>query len=264
MHHDLDLAAVESALVGGLAGPVRYLPETGSTNSDALDWAEEGAPEGAVVVAGYQSAGRGRWGRTWTAPPGRALLFSVVLRPVAGRAALLTTLAGCACCAGVRDTTGLQAGVRWPNDVIVAGKKVAGILVETRVLGSQMQAAVVGVGMNVSMEYADLGPDLADRATSIGIELERAGAVPPDRTALLVGILRALEARYSRWSSEGLLDEATALSVVLGRTVRLRRADGRAVEGTARALTATGALEIDTSDGIVVADSGEIERLVAP
>src|SRR5918996_4001047 len=115
MGGDLDQRMLERVLAG-IAGPVRYVEETGSTNSDALEWAAEGAPEGALVVAEYQTAGHGRWGRSWESPPGSALLFSLILRPGPDTIGLLTTLAGVSCAAGIDAATGLEPGLKWPND----------------------------------------------------------------------------------------------------------------------------------------------------
>jgi BirA family transcriptional regulator, biotin operon repressor / biotin---[acetyl-CoA-carboxylase] ligase len=258
---DLDIAALDEQLRRRVGGTIRYLPETESTNSDAMQWASEGAPEWAVVLTDYQSLGRGRWGRTWIAPAGSSLLFSVVLRPGPEKVALLTTLAGVACCAALRAATDLVTGIRWPNDIIIGGRKTAGILVETRVLGAHVEVAVVGIGMNVSIGAEEWPPDLVERATSLKMELERSGRPLPDRATLLLGVIEALESRYTRWEPQALVGEASDLSVVLGRTVRVGRADGRAAEGVARRLTPEGALVIESSGEAITVDSGEIERL---
>ena len=265
MAADLDLHKLERALAG-IAGPVRFVEETGSTNSDALDWASEGAPEKAVVVADYQTAGRGRWGRSWEAPPGSALLFSLVLRPRPDMVRLLTTLAGVACAAGLRNATELEPGLKWPNDVILSGRKVAGILVETRVAGTRITAAVVGMGINVSSRPDDFSPEVAATATSLAVEMEASGrGEPPERAVLLAAILEQFDHRYGgEWSPPHLLEEATGLSVVLGRAVRIRSPQGDVIEGVAKGLTADGALEIESGGSVSVVDSGEVQRLGEP
>jgi BirA family transcriptional regulator, biotin operon repressor / biotin---[acetyl-CoA-carboxylase] ligase len=264
MGGDLSQQRLERELAG-IAGPVRYVKETGSTNSDALDWAAEGAPEGALVVAEYQTAGRGRWGRSWESAPGRALLFSLLLRPGPEAVGLLTTLAGIACAAGIRRVAGLEAGLKWPNDVILRGRKVAGILVETRVAGSAVTGAVVGVGVNVSSRAEDFSPEVAETATSVAVELAAAGrSEPPERVALLAAILRQLDQRYRSWAPHRLLEEASGLSVILGRRVRVRSLRSDATEGVARRLTSTGALELEAGGTLVVVESGEVERLDEP
>jgi len=264
MGGDLDLNELERALAG-IAGPVRFVEETGSTNLDALDWASEGAPEKAVVVADYQTAGRGRWGRSWEAPPGSALLFSLVLRPRPDMVRLLTTLAGVACAAGLRNAAGLEPGLKWPNDVILSERKVAGILVETRVVGAGISAAVVGMGINVSSRPDDFSPEVAATATSLAVEMEASGrGEPPNRAVLLAAILEQFHHRYGEWSPPLLLEEATGLSVVLGRAVRIKRPQGDVIEGVAKRLTADGALEIESGGSVHVVDSGEVQRLGEP
>jgi len=264
MDSGLDQQKLEQELAG-IAGPVRYVPETGSTNSDALDWAAEGAPEGAVVVAEYQTAGRGRWGRSWESAPGTALLFSLVLRPPRDTIGLLTTLAGLGCAAGIEGLTGLEPGLKWPNDVILRDRKVAGILVETRVSGSSVTGAVVGIGVNVSSRSEDFSPEVSGTATSIAVELEAAGRRgPPERPALLAAILQQIDQRYRTWAPERLLEDASARSVILGRPVRVHGPRGDVLEGVARRLTRTGALELETGGTLTIVESGEVERLGAP
>jgi BirA family biotin operon repressor/biotin-[acetyl-CoA-carboxylase] ligase len=261
MSRDLDQQKLERELAG-IAGPVRYVEETGSTNSDALDWAAEGVPEGALVVAEYQTAGRGRWGRSWESAPGSALLFSLVLRPGPDSIGLLTTLAGVGCAAGIRGLTGLEPGIKWPNDVILRGRKVAGVLVETRVAGSAVTGAVVGIGVNVSSRPEDFSPEVSETATSIALELNAAGrGSPPRRAALLAAILQQIDQRYRSWAPERLLEEATARSVILGRRVRVVGPQGDVMEGVPRRLTGTGALELEAGGTLAVVESGEVQGL---
>ena len=264
MDSGLDQQRLERELAG-IAGPVRYLRETGSTNSDALDWAAEGAPEGAVVVAEYQTAGRGRWGRSWESASGTALLFSLVLRPSPDAVGLLTTLAGVGSAAGIEGLTGLEPGLKWPNDVILRDRKVAGILVETRVSGASVTGAVVGIGVNVSSRPEDFSPEVSGTATSLAVEIEAAGRRGlPERTALLSAILQQIDRRYRTWAPERLLEEATARSVILGRPVRVRSPQGNVMEGVARRLTRTGALELEAGGTLAIVESGEVQRLDEP
>jgi BirA family biotin operon repressor/biotin-[acetyl-CoA-carboxylase] ligase len=161
--------------------------------------------------------------------------------------------------------TGLEPGLKWPNDVILRDRKVAGILVETRVAGSAVTGAVVGVGVNVSSRPEDFSPEVAATATSIAVELEAAGrGSPPDRVALLAAILQQLDQRYRAWAPQGLLEEATAQSVVLGRSVRVRGPQGDVMEGVALRLTRTGALELEAGGTLAVVESGEVQRLDEP
>jgi BirA family biotin operon repressor/biotin-[acetyl-CoA-carboxylase] ligase len=239
---------------------------TGSTNDDALAWAERDAPEGALVVARHQTAGRGRWGRRWASVPGGSLLFSLVLRPQrpVAELALVTTALGLAAAEGVQTACGLECAVRWPNDVTVAGRKLAGVLVETRLVGTIVAVAVAGVGINV--DWAEVPPELTDGATSVGAELRRLGRPGAvDRAALLAAVLDRFEHLYPSviHAPDTVLRSATHRSEVLGRPVRIRRADGSALAGTATRLLATGGLEVRAEGRRVAVEAGEIERLRA-
>ena len=259
---DLNAATIEAALRGRLGRPLRYLDEAASTNSEALEWARAGAPEGALVVAGHQTAGRGRWGRDWFSPPGTALTFSLVLRPPLdpSSAGLLTAAVGVACAVGIGSSSALRPRLKWPNDVMLDGRKVAGILLESRVEAGRIGAAVAGVGVNV-MTLTNAPSDIAQRATAIADHVDR----PPSRAVLLADILAALEDLYRDAASFGfaerVTEEATGLSDVLGRRVMVRLAGGGSLEGRAERLTPRGELEVRTEDAVVTVHSGEIERL---
>jgi BirA family transcriptional regulator, biotin operon repressor / biotin---[acetyl-CoA-carboxylase] ligase len=263
MPDDLSEHILEGALRGRFGVPARVLDRTTSTNTIALEWSEAGAPEGALVVADHQTAGRGRWGRTWASEPGAGLLFSLVLRPRAPVAhlSLLTTAVGVAVCEGISASTSLPARLKWPNDVRVAGRKLGGILVETRVGGREVSAAVAGVGVNVRWDPARMPGEIAGRATSVSVEMERAGLGPaPARADLLAAVLEGLEGLYPALGDE-VLRRATLRSDVLGRRVHVVLADGRELTGRAERLLASGALEVSTPTGPVTVHSGEIERL---
>jgi BirA family transcriptional regulator, biotin operon repressor / biotin---[acetyl-CoA-carboxylase] ligase len=155
-----------------LGTPRLHLRATDSTNERARALAAAGAPHGTLVTAGEQRAGRGRQGRTWTAPPGRALLMSLVLRDWQPLLPLAAAVA-------VADVAGPAAAIKWPNDVLLDGRKVAGILVETR---AQDGWAVLGIGVNVAVRIADLPGELRERAGTLGLE---PAAVEPTLAALL-------------------------------------------------------------------------------
>jgi len=170
--------------------------QTGSTNEDLLAAARAGAAEGAVLVAEDQTRGRGRQGRTWVSVPGAALTFSVLLRPVAVPPAAwgwLPLLTGVAVTRALRAITGVEAVLKWPNDVLVGGAKLAGILAE-----QAGDAIVVGVGVNVAT--APDGPPAARAGALAATSLASHGA-STDRRALLVGVLRELEHWYRRWTA---------------------------------------------------------------
>ena len=208
---------------------------TDSTNARARELAGRGAPHGTVVTAAEQSAGRGRQGRTWTAPPGRGLLFSVVIRDPPR---LLPLAAGVA----VAETVGPDAQIKWPNDVLLGGRKVAGILVEARL---QERWAVVGIGLNVAVREADFPVELRDRAGTLGLE---PGAIEPMLTALL----RALE-RWLGADSDAVLDAVRGRDALRGREVRW----GGQV-GIGAGIDGDGRLVVRTDAGEVRLDAGEV------
>jgi BirA family biotin operon repressor/biotin-[acetyl-CoA-carboxylase] ligase len=243
----LDAARLSAEVVrpGGLWRSVEVVPVTGSTNADLLARAVAGQPEGAVLAAEEQNAGRGRLGRTWVSPPRAALTFSVLLRPAAvPRAVLgwLPLLAGVAVAAAVRDVAAVDAQLKWPNDVLAGQGKLAGILAE-----AAGDAVVIGIGVNVSTgpgEFPPPGPG-ALPATSLLLQ----GSPNLDRDRLLAGILAGLERRYRTWSGvlgdserSGLRAEYTGLCATLGRRVRVELPGGRLLDGVAAGLDADGRL----------------------
>lgn len=267
MAGDLSDALIDEHLRGSFGRPFRYLDETDSTNDRALSWLAEGAPEGALVVAEHQTSGRGRRGRKWEAPPGDALLFSVVLRP-RGQAQvveLLTTAAGVAC-ARALASFGFEVGLKWPNDVIVGDEKLVGILVESRVTGGSIAGAVAGIGMNVRWPQGVEGAAFPTPATSLARLAEGSGGEVPGRAALLGAVVAELERAYEGLATdsgrEDVRREAAQRSTVLGREITVRFADGSSVSGRAEQLTSSGALALAQSDGAtVILGVGEIERV---
>jgi BirA family transcriptional regulator, biotin operon repressor / biotin---[acetyl-CoA-carboxylase] ligase len=145
--------------------PHRHFSRTDSTNSRARELAAAGAPHGTVVTAAEQSAGRGRQGRAWTAPPGKALLYSAIVRPLEERHMMLPLAAPLAVCEAAEELRpGIECAVKWPNDVLVEGRKLAGVLIEAR---PQDGWAVIGIGLNLFISAEEFPPDLRDKATSI-------------------------------------------------------------------------------------------------
>ena len=215
--------------------PRAHFRLTDSTNARARELAGRGAPHGTVVTATEQSAGRGRQGRTWSAPAGRALLCSIVIRDPPR---LLPLVAGVA----VAERIGREALIKWPNDVLVHGRKVAGILVEARL---QEGWAVVGIGVNVAVAPAEFPPELRDRAGTLGLE---PGAIEP----WLGGLLRSLEAWLGA-GSEAVLEAVRARDALLGHEVRWR--DGA---GVGAGIDGEGRLVVRTDGGVVQLDAGEV------
>lgn len=224
-----------------------------STNQRAKAWAQEGASEGALVVADDQSAGRGRFGRTWVAPAGTALLFSLVLRPQIEppKAPLVALLAAAAVRQTVADQAGVAATIKWPNDVLAEGKKLAGVLAESLLEGNRLSAVIAGVGVNVNQETF-----ATERATSLYGLSGRAH----ERFRLLAAILEGMHQRYqalSRGDTVALLAECRTHSATIGREVVLHGGGGQ-VTGRAVDIDSDGRLVLETQDGLVRAAAGEV------
>ncbi len=188
---DLDGAAIAAGLrARQLGSRIEVRAQIGSTNEECVRLARAGEPAGTVMIADWQSAGRGRRGRRWLAPPGSAVLLSVVLRPALPAEALgrIGMAAALAAAAAVRDRTGLAPAVKYPNDVLLEGRKLAGVLCEAHLAGERVEWAVAGVGLNVRQEAVP--PDLVGLATS----LEEHGALPA-RIDLARALLERLEQR---------------------------------------------------------------------
>jgi BirA family biotin operon repressor/biotin-[acetyl-CoA-carboxylase] ligase len=201
---------------------LRVIEATGSTNADVAAAARDGAEEGLVVVAEVQDGGRGRLARTWVSPARAGLTFSVLLRPPQ-LSGWIPLLAGVAVVRALRENGGVQATVKWPNDVLVDDRKLAGILCEH----VAPDAVVVGIGLNVSTRADELpGPP----ATSLALE----GGVT-DRVVLLPAILRSLAGAYAGWRADpqSLPPAYRSVSSTFGRQVRLSLPDGSTVEGVA-------------------------------
>jgi BirA family biotin operon repressor/biotin-[acetyl-CoA-carboxylase] ligase len=243
----LDPAALRAAVIrpGGLWRSVEVTPVTGSTNADLLARAAGGEPEGAVLVAEQQNAGRGRLSRAWVSPPRAALTFSVLLRPTLvprARLGWLPLLAGVAVATAVRDVAEVDAQLKWPNDVLAGPGKLAGILAE-----AAGDAVVVGIGVNVSTESAEFPPPGPGALPATSLLMQ--GSPSLDRERLLAGILAGLERSYLTWSQflgdperSGLRAEYTRLCATLGRRVRFELPGGRALDGLAAGVDADGRL----------------------
>lgn len=255
----LDPVALKAALVrpGSFWRDISVLAETGSTNEDLLASARRGVPEGVVLAAEFQTAGRGRMGRSWTSAPGAALTFSVLLRPVAVPPASkgwVPLLAGLAVASAMRAVAGVDARLKWPNDVLVNGAKLAGILAE-----QAGDAIVVGAGVNIGAAQDEL-PSAA--ATSLVLQ----GATCTDRAVLLIGLLGQLEHWYLRWTGAhhgdaeacGLRQEYLRLSATVGRDVRVALPGGRTLAGTASGVDDVGRLVVRSADALIAVSAGDV------
>jgi BirA family biotin operon repressor/biotin-[acetyl-CoA-carboxylase] ligase len=240
---------------GLFAARIHWYSEVASTNDVAAALADAGAAEGTVVAADAQSAGRGRLGRQWASPRGAGLYVSFVLRPGADVARLVTIAAGVAVCEGVRAATGLMPDVKWPNDALVAGRKVAGILAEAGAADGALQHVVLGVGINVGQ--AAYPPDIASIATSLEAELGRS----VDRGLVFAEVLSAFAHRYAELQQgrkAAVIEAWRHLArVTLGRKVEWESAAGSR-QGVARDIDETGALVVDVADGATRVIAGAV------
>src|SRR6266567_2314311 len=266
----LDAARLRRAALrpGGLWRDVEVAARTGSTNADLLARALGGEPEGAVLAAEEQSAGRGRMGRTWTSPPRAALTFSLLLKPAVppARRGWLPLLAGVAVATAVTQVTGVRTGLKWPNDLLTADAKLAGVLAE-----AAGDAVVVGIGLNVSTESAELSHLLAaPRPGALpATSLRAAGATTLDREELLLAILEGFERWYRAWQQaggdpdrSGLREEYVRWSATIGRTVRAELPGGQVLSGPAVGVDSGGRLLVLLSSGSEVAvAAGDVVHL---
>lgn len=240
-----------------LGRPMHLLASTTSTSDEAKRAAKEGAPHGATWLAEQQTAGRGRQGRSWVSPRGENLLFSVLLRVPCPPSRLppLALVAGLA----VRDAVARAVPraaplIKWPNDVLVRGKKVAGVLVEALTAGSRVEAVVVGIGINIHTR--DFPADVAERATSLA--LLSAQGPTPDRAEILADVLAALDRDHWVVAARGLGFVHARLEAVDALRGRRVRNEGGG-EGTAAGIDEDGRLIVRRDDGVVIRwSAGEV------
>jgi len=233
-----------------IGNEIFFFSEIDSTNREAHDRARGGAREGTVILADYQSRGKGRLGRSWESPPGANLYLSIILRPPISlsHAPQITLLAGVAAARALSAVSGLECLVKWPNDIFLRGKKLAGILAEMEGEGSKVQFVILGIGVNVNWRREDFPADLGGTATSLhaesGKEISRAGAA--------AGLFRELEKEYTAFIREGfsarLREEWNRLSWINGKQVTLSSPEG-ALCGRAVGLDTDGALLLLDGEG---------------
>ncbi len=233
---------------------IRRFDEIDSTNRYVLDASRSGAAPGLVVVADRQDAGRGRRGRTWSAPPGSSLLVSVLLAtPGPGdEVHLLTMAAGLALLDAVRAVAGFDAELKWPNDLVVGDRKLAGLLAETDVRDGRVHQVVVGLGCNVT--WGGYPPELAETATAC----DRVAGHPVDRDALLDALLASLAHQLDALGD--VPARYRSRLATLGRRVRVELAEG-AREGVAVDVDDAGRLIVETDDRRLVVSAGDVVHL---
>jgi BirA family biotin operon repressor/biotin-[acetyl-CoA-carboxylase] ligase len=234
---------------------IRVFQETTSTNDVIERLARDGVKEGAVVFAESQSKGRGRLGRKWLSPSNKGLWFSILLRPalLPQEATQLTVASATALRRSVEKETGLKAGVKWPNDILVNGRKVAGILTEMSAELDRVKHVILGIGVDVNLNNSDFPADLRKSVTSLKIELGR----PISRSELAVQVLRELDDDYARVCSgnfPSVADEWEEHCMTIGEVVSIRTGS-RQIRGRAESLAEDGALLVRT-------EHGHLERIV--
>jgi BirA family biotin operon repressor/biotin-[acetyl-CoA-carboxylase] ligase len=245
----LDLTGIQEALTTSFVGrSLHHWEALPSTMDEAWRLAQAGAPEGTVVLAEEQMAGRGRLERSWWAPAGSSLLLSVLLRPgwPARQAQRLTMVCSLAVCEAIAKVAGVQAEVKWPNDVLIRGRKVCGILTELDVVGERLGTVVVGIGINVNLDLEG-APATMSPATSLMLAAGRAVS----RLNLLVALLEGIERRYlATREGRSYHREWAERMATLGREVQVSGAT-EAWLGVAVDVDADGALLVRAQDGTV-------------
>lgn len=227
---------------------IYYYKQVKSTNEVAKELAEEGAPEGTIIIAESQSSGRGRWGKKWISPKG-GVWMTIILRPdiEPARAAQLTLVTGVAVARTLQGECGLDVGIKWPNDILIGDKKVCGILTEANAIQDSLEYVVVGVGIDLNVDVNLFPPDLREGATSLKLELER--EIPGAK--LVQRFLENFEQLYNQFREEGfieILKEWRKLSSTIGSYVEVHK-KGRIVQGEAVGINREGALILELDDG---------------
>ena len=235
---------------------VHFAREIDSTNLWIKRLAKEGAPEGTLALAEFQSAGRGRLGRSWEVPEGTSVMMSILLRPKfePQYAPTLTLVMGMAVAKAVKNL-GFDVSIKWPNDVVVSHKKICGILTEMGVRDGKIDYAVIGVGINVNIK--EFPEEMADKATSLYLEADREF----DRSQIPGLVMKAFEKYYEKFAAtcdlSGLKDEYESILANYNQPVRVLAKEP--YEGVARGITDSGELLVEKTDGTIAAVSaGEV------
>lgn len=237
---------------------IRYFSVIDSTNQYAKRIAEEGAPDGTLVIADEQTAGKGRSGRHWVTPPGEAASFTLVLRPnlAPEKISMVTLVMGLAVANAVRRLYGLEAGIKWPNDVVVNGKKLCGILTEMSAEIGEVHYIVIGAGINANLTF--FPEEIRSTAASLKLELGK----DVNRAELIATVMEEFERLYSLFEEHGSLedlrDEYNNICVNRDRPVRVLDPKGE-YTGTARGIDDKGILRVEMEDGTIrEVGSGEV------
>ena len=248
----LTIEGIKNCLTTSFIGKEIYIFDTiDSTNNYARKIAKEGAGGGTVVLAESQTKGKGRLGRTWFSPSGVNIYLSVILKPQipSTHITLLTFVSAIAVVKAIKDAANLDANIKWPNDVLINNKKIAGILSEMDAKADAVRFAVIGIGINVNLDIKDIPFELKDKATSIKIESNST----IDRINLICRVLENLEEWYNLFERNGVNDiikKWKRLAVTIGRDVKVQSGNSL-IEGRAVDIDVNGALLIKDRNGVI-------------
>lgn len=249
----MDLTTIKAHLAGIPIPEIRFFNSITSTNDFALAWAETNAPDMALIIADEQTAGRGRFSRRWLTPPGAALAFSLVIRPSTSEQTclpLFSPFTGLVISLAIEEITQLKPQLKYPNDILLAGKKCAGILVEAAWQGNQLKAAVIGAGVNVMHHSTPPPGEVLFPATS----LEEETGFPLQREELLATILRHFFSWRSRLGTDEFMAAWDQRLAFRGKTVSISLPSGMILSGTVQGIDQEGAL-------LLQLNSGDIRRI---
>lgn len=247
---------IKAKIKGNIGREIFFYKTVGSTNTIAAGLAEKGAAEGLVVLADSQKKGKGRLGRSWVSPPGVNIYMSIIMRPAIDPkdVTLLTITAAVGCTIALRRTTGINVTIKWPNDLIISGKKLGGILTEMKTDSEGKISAIIGIGINVNVDINMFPLDVRKIATSVKNET----GIPYPRTEIIAEILNEIDKWYRILKGRGkklLLSEWQRLTSTLGREVKVT-VDKETFTGLAESLDDKGML-------ILRLPSGELKRISA-
>lgn len=256
----LELSSIQETLNTTIFGrDIKLLDTTATTQEEARTLAEAGAPSGTLVIAEEQTGGRGRRGRPWFSPARKGIWMSMILKPNCplSFAPQLTLLTAVAICRAVRKRTGVEAGIKWPNDLLVAGRKICGILIESVCEDEMIKYCIVGIGIDVNMDASDIPPELTDILTSLKIESGK----EINRAALIASVMNDLEDLFELYVEEGFTPIGQlweALSVTIGKRIKVITPQGEK-SGVAIELEDSGALKmLDDRGEMHTIYSGEV------